>query len=61
MQDNRLPKQLFKGELTESHRPRGRPKLRYRDILKKTLNVTLIKDNGKPWPQAGVGGGKLFA
>ena len=25
MQDNRLPKQLFYGELTEGHRPRGRP------------------------------------
>ncbi|KAL8597728.1 hypothetical protein ACOMHN_001687 [Nucella lapillus] len=28
MQDSRLPKQLFYGELTEGLRPRGRPKLR---------------------------------
>ena len=37
MQNNRLPKQLFYGELTEGHRPRGRPKLRYKDTLKKSL------------------------
>ncbi|KAL8570481.1 hypothetical protein ACOMHN_034516 [Nucella lapillus] len=34
MQDSRLPKQLFYGELTRGHRPRGRPKLRYKDTHK---------------------------
>ncbi|KAL8565046.1 hypothetical protein ACOMHN_003422 [Nucella lapillus] len=37
MQDSRLPKQLFYGELTGGHRQRGRPKLRYKDTLKKSL------------------------
>ena len=37
MQDNRLPKQLFYSEQTEGHRSRGRPKLRYKDTLKKSL------------------------
>ncbi|KAL8584213.1 hypothetical protein ACOMHN_034899 [Nucella lapillus] len=37
MQDSRLPKQLFYGELTGGHRPRGRPNLRYKDTLKKSL------------------------
>ena len=33
MQDNRLPKQLFYGELTEDHQPRRWPKLCYKDTL----------------------------
>ncbi|KAL8601069.1 hypothetical protein ACOMHN_040770 [Nucella lapillus] len=37
MQDSRLSKQLFYGELTGGHRPRGRPKLRYKNTLKKSL------------------------
>ncbi|KAL8588325.1 hypothetical protein ACOMHN_019590 [Nucella lapillus] len=35
MQDSRLPKQLFYGKLTEGLPPRGQPKLRYKDTLKK--------------------------
>ena len=37
MQDNRLPKRLFYSELSEGHSSRGRPKLRYKDTLKKSL------------------------
>ena len=37
MQDKRLPKQLFYGELTEGHRPRGRPKFSYKGTLKSSL------------------------
>ena len=38
MQDNRLPKRLFYSELSEGHSSRGRPKLRYKDNLKKSLH-----------------------
>ena len=37
MEDSRLPKQLFYSELTEGHRVRGRPRLRYKDTLKQSL------------------------
>ena len=37
MQDSRLPKQLFYCDLAEGHRGRGRPKLRYKDTLKQSL------------------------
>ena len=35
MSDDRLPKQLFYSELSEGHRLRGRPTLRFKDTLKK--------------------------
>ncbi|KAL8593603.1 hypothetical protein ACOMHN_039530 [Nucella lapillus] len=47
MEDSRLPKQLFYGELTEGLRPRGQPKLLYRDTLKKFLQKCDIDD--KQW------------
>ena len=37
MAEDRLPKQLFYSELTGGCRGRGRPKLRYKDTLKKSL------------------------
>ncbi|KAL8559490.1 hypothetical protein ACOMHN_037154 [Nucella lapillus] len=47
MQDSRLPKQLFYGELTGGHPPSGRPKLRYKDTLKKALQQCDIDE--KQW------------
>ena len=38
MSDDRLPKQLFYSELSEGHRLRGRPMLRLKDTLKKSLH-----------------------
>ena len=37
MEDIRIPKQLFYGELADGSRKRGRPKLRYKDTLKASL------------------------
>ena len=37
MEDSRLPKQLFYGELSKGKRGTGRPKLRYKDSLKANL------------------------
>ena len=37
MDDNRLPKRLFYGELTAGKRPVGRPKKRYKDTLKEVV------------------------
>ena len=37
--DTRLPKNIFYSELAASPRPRGRPKLRYRDVLKRDLTA----------------------
>ena len=37
MSNDRLPKQLFYSELSEGHRLRGRPTLRFKDTLKKSL------------------------
>ena len=34
MEDNRIPKQLFYGELVNGKRPRQKPKKRYKDCLK---------------------------
>jgi hypothetical protein len=38
MQDSRLPRQLLYSELSNGHRSKGRPKLRYKDTLKKSLH-----------------------
>ena len=37
MDDTRLPKRVLYGELSVGSRPRGRPKLRYKDVCKATL------------------------
>ena len=42
MEDTRLPKIMLFGELANESRPRGRPKLRYKDQLKSTLNAAGI-------------------
>ena len=42
MEDSRLPKQLFYGELSKGKRGTGRPKLRYKDSLKANLKKSKI-------------------
>jgi len=42
MEDNRLPKQVLYSELPDAHRPIGRPKLRFRDMLQRDLNAFSI-------------------
>lgn len=37
--EGRLPKNIFYGELANSPRPRGRPKLRFKDVLKRDLTA----------------------
>ncbi len=39
MPDERLPKSIFHGELAVGHRPRGQPKLRFKDVVKRDMNV----------------------
>ena len=45
MPDSRLPKQLLYGELSTGHRARGRPKKRFKDSLKSSLNELEIDAN----------------
>ena len=40
MDNSRLPKVIFYGELKQGTRPIGRPKLRYRDVIKRHLITT---------------------
>ena len=42
MNESRLPKKLFYSELSEGHRSKGRPMLRYKDTLKKSLQKCKI-------------------
>ena len=42
MEPSRLPKMMFYGELSDGTRPRGAPKRRYKDQLKRTLTLTNI-------------------
>jgi len=42
MEDNRQPKQVLYSELPNAPRPIGRPKLRFRDVLKRDLNAFSI-------------------
>ena len=42
MEDHRLPKVVLYGELSTGHRDRGAPKKRFKDCLKKSLNVCHI-------------------
>lgn len=39
MEDFRLPKQLFYGELTRGKRPQHKPRKRYKDVVKDDLRV----------------------
>ena len=47
MDDNRIPKQLLHGELAQGCRQRGRPKLRFKDTCKSSLNKCHI--DAKSW------------
>ena len=47
MDDARLPKAIFHGELVEGQRARGRPRLRYKDVLKRDLTAFNIA--AKEW------------
>ena len=59
MNDSRLPKAVFYGELTEGKRLRGGQRLRYKDVVKRHLKAhitvdhweTLTKDR-QQWRQA---------
>ena len=50
MQDCRLPKQLFYGELQLGKRPRHKPKKRYKDVVKHNLKVLGI--NVEDWEKS---------
>ncbi|PFX27021.1 hypothetical protein AWC38_SpisGene8312 [Stylophora pistillata] len=60
MEDTRLPKQIFYSELSEGQRPRGRPRLRYKDTLKRSLkkcNISVdqwenMANDRSAWPTA---------
>ena len=49
MEDTRMPKEIFFGELSEGKRNRGAPWKRYKDQLKRQLNQAGI--NPTPWEQ----------
>ena len=46
MDDNRMPKNVLYGELSDGCRPRGRPKLRYKDLCKTSLKEFGIDEKG---------------
>ena len=50
MNNNRIPKQIFYGELKMGKRPRGRPKLRYKDVCRKSLKEFEIEEGR--WEEA---------
>ena len=60
MEDTRLPKQIFYSELSEGQWPRGRPCLRYKDTLKRSLkkcNISVdqwenMANDRSAWPTA---------
>ena len=45
MEDDRIPKDLLHGELSQETRPTGRPKLRYKDVCKRDLKALDIDVN----------------
>jgi len=45
MEDTRLPKKILFSELNTGDRPRGRPMLRFKDQLKKSLKEANIDPN----------------
>ena len=45
MDDDRLPKELFYGEMKVGKRPQHKPKKRYKDCVKNNLNVLHIDAN----------------
>ena len=47
MPNNRIPKQILFGELANGKRQIGRPKLKYKDLCKRSLNEFML--NHKTW------------
>ena len=45
MEDSRLPKDIFYGELKEGSRKVEAPRLRYKDVFKRHLKITNEYDN----------------
>ena len=43
MSPDRLPKQILYSQQSSGHRKRGRPRLRFKDIIKRNLNLRDIK------------------
>ena len=39
MDNNRLPKAVFYGELSQGAKPRGRPRLRFKDVIERHLKA----------------------
>ncbi|KAL7865388.1 hypothetical protein SRHO_G00106350 [Serrasalmus rhombeus] len=47
MEDGRIPKDIFYGELASGKRPQGRPQLRYKDVCK--CNMKALDINTEIW------------
>ena len=47
MSPDRLPKQVIYSQLSSGHRKRGRPRLRFKDTIKRNLKLRDIKTD--PW------------
>ncbi|KAK2155839.1 hypothetical protein NP493_2038g00009 [Ridgeia piscesae] len=45
MSQDRLPKQVLNSQLSSGHRKRGRPRLRFKDTIKRNLTLRDIKTN----------------
>ena len=45
LEDSRLPKQMFYGELTSGKRPNHKPKMRYKDVISKNLALLKIEES----------------
>lgn len=45
MEDGRIPKDLLYGDLANGSRPRGRPKLRFRDVVKRDMKAIKLDPN----------------
>ena len=56
MPNQRLPKTIFYGELSEGTRKRGAPNLRFKDTLKRTMKVCKIDDSS--WTELALNRGK---
>ena len=50
--NNCIPKQILFGELSDAKRTRGRPKLRFKDLCKKSLNAFMLSPDS--WEELAV-------
>ena len=58
MEDTRLPKAVFYGELCQGKRDRGAPRKRFKDQLRRQLRAAEIPEKaGKAEPEKGLAGG----